>query len=181
MDIISVGEKDTPHFDYGISSCHDMFIKLHYEGQKLSEECNPFDCYNFFVTAWHLYDDWICKDPNRPKYALEKKGRTTTEMKYVIKAIKDLTNGSKHMLLKGGNYKKKVVTNTHAPMVGDWRSYFNNKPEVYVTIDNSIFSMWDIRYISIHYFSWLFDDSKAATVFPHEVQEHLQWCMIKEK
>ncbi len=170
-------KSDTPHFDYGISSCQDMFKKLHHEGDRLSEECHPYDCFNFFVTAWHLNNEWIDKDVNRPTLSLEKRGRASKEMKKLIKGFKDLANGSKHMLLNPGNYKRKVVKNAHSPVIGDWRSYFSNKPEVYISVGDSTYSMWDIRYIAIHYFTWIFDDSVPATQFPKEIQDHLQRCI----
>lgn len=174
-----IKKSDTPHFDYGISNSYDMFIKLHYEGEKLSEECNPYDCFNFFVTAWHLYDDWLEKDINRPKLALEKRGRTPELMRNLLFVFKDLTNGSKHMTLKPKNYKKKVITKIYPPIIGSWRAYFSNKKEIYVTVDNYTYSMWDIRYIAIHYFTWIFDDSIPANHFPIKAQAHLERGLVK--
>lgn len=173
-------KNDAPHFDYGISCSHDMFIKLHYEGEKVSDECNPYDCFNFFITAWHLYNDWIEKDANRPKLALEKMGRTKGDMLNLLYGFRDLTNGSKHMVLKSKSYKKKVIEKISSPIIGSWRAYFSRIPQIYITINRSIYSMWDIRFIAIHYFTWIFDDSIPATSFPKQVQEHLKRCGIKK-
>lgn len=156
-----------------------MFLKLHYEGHKVGEECEPYDCFNFFVTAWHIYDDWLLKDINRPQLALEKKGRTTGAMLKLLLAFKNLTDGSKHMILDNGKYNKRVVKSVTQPIIGDWLSYFTNTPRVYISVENSIYSMWDIRYLTIHYFSWIFDDNIPANKFPTEVTGHLERCLIK--
>lgn len=158
-----------------------MFLKLHYEGHRIGEECEPYDCFNFFVTAWHLYDDWLLKDMNRPKLALEKKGRTTGSMLKLLLAFKNLTDGSKHMVLDKGKYEKKVIESVRPPRIGDWLSYFTNTPRIYIKIENSVYSMWDVRYLTTHYFSWLFNDSVPPTIFPQEIERHLNRCVIKTR
>jgi len=56
--------------NYGIKNSYDMFLKLLYEGHKVGENYHPYDCFNFFVTAWHLYNDWLPKDPKRRELLL---------------------------------------------------------------------------------------------------------------
>jgi len=50
---------------------------------------------------------------------------------------------------------------------------------IYVEIENAIYSMWDLRYIILLYFDWIFDDTVPANQFPTEIQEHLKRCSIK--
>lgn len=171
---------DKPDFGYGIKNSYDMFLKLLYEGHKIGDECEPYDCFNFFVTAWHLFDDWLPKDINRPTLSLEKKGRTPRAMSNLMLSFKDLTNGSKHMTLKESAYKVKTITDVSEPIIGDWLSYFTNTPRIYITIENSIYSMWDVRFLITHYFSWLFDDNASAKIFPDEVSNHLKRCENKQ-
>jgi len=157
-----------------------MFLKLLYEGHKIGEECDPYNCFNFFITAWHLYDDWLPKDNNRPKLSLQKKGRTSGAMLYLLLSFKDLTNGSKHMVLNKSMYKAKTITDVSSSIIGDWRSYFTNSPQIYITIEDLIYSMWDVRYLTTYYFSWLFDDNIPATKFPTEIKEHIERCTLKK-
>ncbi len=173
-------ESEIPHFDYGISNSLDMFHKLLYDGHKLGNECDPYDCFNFFVTAWHLYDDWLPKDINRPKLALKKKGRTSGALQRLLLSFKDLADGSKHMLLKEGKFRKKTLTSISLPLIGDWLSYFSNTPRIYISVDNSRYSMWDVRYIATHYFSWLFDDNISEHEMPKIIIDHLERCIINE-
>jgi len=171
-------EFDKPHFVYGINNCYDLFLKLHREGEKVGENWHPYDCFNFFVSAWHLYDDWIQTDINRPKLALEKIGRTAQSMKNLLLAIKDLTNGSKHMILKPNNFKKTVITCVYSHIIGDWRAYFMNEPQLYIAVGETYYSMWDIRCLIINYFTWIFDDSLPANHFPKEIEKHLESCLL---
>ncbi len=164
--------------NYGIETSYDMFLKLLYEGHKVGENYHPYDCFNFFVTAWHLFNDWLDKDPQRPKFALEKKGRTHSEMLDLLYAFRDLSNGSKHMLLKKSAFKKRKVAKVFSPIIGDWRAFFTNTPQIYIWVGESIYSMWDIRYLTTHYFSWLFDDSISPQKFPNVIVDHLKRCTI---
>ncbi|MBU1208768.1 MAG: hypothetical protein KKH04_17890 [Proteobacteria bacterium] len=172
-------EFDRPDFNYGINNCYDLFVKLNYDGEKVAEEWHQYDCFNFFITAWHLWDDWIPKDINRPKLSLEKIGRTPENMRNLMLSLKNLTDGSKHMVLKKRKLKNKKITNVQSRIIGDWRAYFFNEPQIYISIGNAHYSMWDIRYLITHYFSWLFDDSVPSREFPELIKEHLERCIIK--
>ncbi len=168
---------------YGINSCCDLYKKLKYEGENLECNWNIYNTFNFIVTAWHLHHDWLNRDvENRPKLATKKKEKPKTppDMMKIVFALRDITNSSKHSFLDEDSVKKKVVTNIHAPLIGDWASYFLHGPMIYVEIQNAIYSMWDLRYIILLYFDWIFDDSVPANQFPTKIQEHLKRCSIKK-
>jgi hypothetical protein len=167
---------------YGLTTCLDLHNILIYEGNTLENNWNEYNSFNFIVTAWHLYDDWLKSDwENRPKLSTKKKGqhKTPPNMMKVVFALRDVTNSSKHFFLNDESYNKKVVTGIHPPIVGDAASYFLHGPMIYIEIDNSIYSMWDLRHIVLLYFDWIFDDSVPAQNFPIEIQEHLERCIVR--
>ena len=176
---------DTPEdkLYYGLNTCFDLHNKLRYEGENLENNWTAYACFNFIVTAWHLHTDWIDADEeNRPKLATTKKGskKTPANMMLVVYALRDITNYSKHSFLKKDAVKKKVITKIYPPIIGDWRSYFLDGPMIYVEINNSIYSMWDIRHIVLLYFDWIFNDDIPANQFPVEIQDHLKRCIVRE-
>ena len=168
---------------YGLNTCFDLYKKVKYEGENLEKSnWNEYNSFNFIVTEWHLHNDWLNADrENRPKLATQKKEqpKTPPEMMRIIFGLRDITNSSKHFFLDENAVKKKVVTGIYAPMIGDWASYFLHGPMIYVEIENAIFSMWDLRYIVLLYFDWVFNDSVPSNQFPSEIQEHIKRCSIK--
>lgn len=165
---------------YGINTCFDLHNKLKYEGEKLEPDWNEYNSFNFIVTAWHLHADWLNADEGRPKLAAQKKERpkTPANMMQVVYALRDITNSSKHFYLDKPSVNKKVVTNIHGRLIGDWASYFIHGPQIGIHIGNSYYSMWDLRHIVLLYFEWIFNDLIPANKFPVEIQEHLKRCLI---
>ena len=99
----------------------------------------------------------------------------------IVFALRDVTNSSKHFYLDKEASNKKVVTSIYPPIVGDAAAYFLHGPMIYIEIEDSIYSMWDLRHIVLLYYSWIFDDSVPAVNFPIEIQEHLERCVVKNK
>jgi hypothetical protein len=168
---------------YGINTCFDLFDKLKYEGDNLENSWNVYNSFNFIVTAWHLFDDWIDNDSeNRPKLSTKKKGSrcTPSDMMQVIYLLRDITNSSKHFILMEKSIAKNVVTDVHPPIIGDAAAYFLHGPMIYVETADCIYSMWDIKYIVLLYFNWVFDDSITVTNFPSEIKEHVKRCSVKK-
>ena len=169
--------------NYGINTCFDLYDKLKHEGANLENNWNAYNSFNFIITAWHLHNDWLHSDKiNRPKLATKKKNppKTPEAMMSVVNALRDLTNGSKHFHLNKKSENKKVVTKTYSPIIGDWAAYFLHGPMIYVEIDRSTYSMWDLRHIVLLYFNWVFDDTIPANQFPIEIKKHLERCVIKD-
>ncbi|MEA2095845.1 MAG: hypothetical protein U9P73_03990 [Candidatus Cloacimonadota bacterium] len=160
--------------DYGISNCFDMYEKLKFEGKRLDSDWHEYNCFNFIVTAWHLYDDWLDNDRRcRPQLSIKKKNKIPATMTNVLNAIRDLTNGSKHMVLNKKSVNKQVVTEVHSPEIRDMRSFMTGEAKVGIKIDSTYYSMWDLRYICLLYFAWVFDDNTPMNAFPPDLADHL--------
>lgn len=165
---------------YGINNCHDLYEKLKFEGKRLEIDWNIFDSFNFFVTAWHLHEDWINKDPsNRPKWAQRKKElpQTPKEMMLIVWATRDITNSSKHFHIN--NDKKKVVDSIYSPEISTYESLITGKPKIGVKIENSYYSMLDLQKIILSYFEWIFDDSIPVDDFPPFITNYIQTLVSK--
>lgn len=180
--LVAIHMNTSRNLDYGLSSCLDLHNKLTCEGVTLENNWNIYNCFNFILTAWHLHEDWIDKDrTNRPLLSTKKKGQhgTPKRMMQIIWALRDITNSSKHFGLDKKANGKKVTTGIHKPLIGDAASYFLHGPMIYIEIEDSIYSMWDIRYIVLLYFDWIFNDSIPVIQFPQEIQDHIDRCIIK--
>lgn len=167
---------------YGINTCYDLYKKLMFEGSTLENNWNEYNSFNFIVTAWHLYDDWLKSDrENRPNLSTKKKEhhKTPQNMMKIIFALRDVANSSKHFTLNDASFNKKVVTGIHQPIVGDAAAYFLHGPMIYIEIENSVYSMRDLRHIVLLYFDWIFDDTVSVQKFPIEIQEHLERCIVR--
>lgn len=165
----------------GLSGCRDLFQKLTIEGQELGPNWNPYDCFNFVITAWHLYKDWIKADRlQAPRLALNKieKARTPAEMQLVLDALGDVANASKHVAPKTKNQSPKVVTATHGQLEPDFYSWFFHEDMPGVTVENRYFSIRVLRNILLRYFSWVFDDSTSVEEFPAEILEAIAYCEV---
>lgn len=172
---------DNNKLPYGINTCQDLYDKLKFEAERLEPTWNIYDCFNFVLTAWHLHHDWLEVDKdNGPILSTEKKDcpNTTKEMMLVINAFKDIANSSKHFKLKKYSVNRKVVDEIHSPEIRDWAAYFLHGPLIGISIGKSYFNMWDLRFLIMSYFEWIFDDSTPANQFPEEIKNHLERCVI---
>ncbi|MFA5996426.1 MAG: hypothetical protein WC790_01745 [Candidatus Paceibacterota bacterium] len=87
---------------YGLNNCLDLYAKLKYEGENLESNWNEYNSFNFIVTSWHLYNDWLKADSvNRPRLSTKKKEppKTPPNMLLVVYALRDIANSSKHFFL----------------------------------------------------------------------------------
>lgn len=176
---------DTPEnkLYYGLNTCFDLYDKLKHEGDNLENNWNVYACFNFIVTAWHLHNDWLNNDKeNRPKLATRKKEKpkTPANMMLIIYALRDITNYSKHSFLNKDSVGKRVITKIHPPIISDWAAYFLHGSMIYIEVDKSIYSMWDIRHIVLLYFDWIFNDDIPANQFPQGIEDHIERCLVKK-
>ncbi|TNY95337.1 hypothetical protein CGK57_23310 [Vibrio parahaemolyticus] len=157
----------------GIETVNDLRDKLKYERERVIDTQHPYDFFNFVVTAWHLHHDWMKEDKeNRPKLFHKKVNLSPQPIKELIKAIRDLANGSKHFRLDGKNEKKKVVLSVHQPEVRDYYSYFFGAQRG-VSLEGAYYSIGDIVCIVDEYFDWLFDDNVPESDFPVKLLNYL--------
>ncbi|MDP1889201.1 hypothetical protein [Polaromonas sp.] len=169
----------------GIGSSAELYEKLKFEGARLRTEWHPYDAFNFVLTAWHLYQDWLPVDRlNRPSHASAKlnKRKLPEEMVLVLDVLRDLSNGSKHLTLDPGSAGKRVVSSTHSGEISSYWAYFFQERIVGVTTANYYyFSIRKLSDIVLAYFAWVFDDNAPATPFPGELLWNIWRCAPKNR
>ena len=92
------------HLTYGLHSPCDLLEKLKFEAERLEQNFNSYDFFNFVVTAYHLCD-WVEKN-----FGLRKGDILNSYLE--IQICKDLANASKHYCIT-----KYTPTVTHADSV----------------------------------------------------------------
>lgn len=157
----------------GIETVNELRDKLKYERERVIDSQHSYDFYNFVVTAWHLHNDWMKEDKeNRPKLFYKKVKFSPQPIKELIKAIRDLANGSKHFCLDSKNEKNKVVLSVHEPEARCFYSYFFG-PQRGISLAGAYYSIGDIVCIVDEYFDWLFDDNIQASDFPDKLLKYI--------
>lgn len=113
----------------GLYSSNDMFEKLKFESLRLrSDWQNPYDSFNFLVTAWHLLHDWPKSDGRlEPSRIKRQQTQLPPEMKFVLNIVRDLANGSKHFILDPKAEKNRQVNEVHTGNEVGWYQYFLEK------------------------------------------------------
>lgn len=165
-----------------LESCEDMHQKLQFEYERLkTNNWHEYDLFNFLVTTWHLFHDWVKNDKAAKRDVLnKKKNNTPPDMMVVVNIARDLTNGSKHYKLDAKSDKKKVVQDISDPEIRDWYSYFVSGPQPGVSSDKHYFSVPVLVDLLHQYMNWLFDDSIPPEQFPESLIKTLESNRIQK-
>lgn len=174
-------DRDGPVF--GISNSADLFEKLKRDSLNLCTDWNPYDAFNFLITAWHLHHDWVKSDhPNALSRIKRRKVNLPKEMNLVLDIIKDLGNGSKHFKLDPEPASKRQVSEVHTGSEVGWYEYFFHENLPAVTANgNWYFSIRVLHNIVMRYFYWVFDDTSDSKNFPNEIIEAISFCNIANR
>lgn len=172
----------TPTTRLGLSTCRDLYGKLKFDASQLDaaegegaekELMQEYAAFNFFVTAWHLYHDWLDKDlDGRPAYALQKKEISADAFREVKDAIRGLANGSKHLT----SWEEPKISVSEREIV-DFRSYFFG-PAFGIRTESHYFSLMTLEDIVLRYFEWIFDDSVLALGLPEHIVSRMAFCKV---
>ena len=137
-----------------IDSCEALFEKLKWDYIQLENDWSSSYCtFNFVVTAYHLYQDWI-----KQAGTAEQKRRLANlpeNGKLLFNVWRDVTNATKHWQLNERSQNQRVVNEVSGPVVGDWYSYFVAGPVLYVRVGDALPSLCELAEITIWCFKWL--------------------------
>lgn len=168
---------------FGLSTCRDLYGKLKFDAAQLDaaegegeekELLQEYAAFNFFVTAWHLYHDWLGKDiAGRPMYASEKMECSAAIFHEIKDAIRGLANGSKHLTLREA---PKVLVSGRE--IADFRSWLFG-PAFGITTESYYFSLMTLQDIVLRYFEWVFDDALSSPVMPEEISSRIAMCRAR--
>ncbi|MFM8900724.1 MAG: hypothetical protein ACKOF9_12370 [Burkholderiales bacterium] len=173
----------------GFRTSLDLYEKLKREGARLEGRWHPDDAFNFLVTAWHLYEDWLTKDrATQPELQLasqkRRKKQLPEQMVFLLAVLRDLANGSKHLELDPKSTQNRVITETHDGGIDDYWAYFFQEGIVGVIAydvsgDVYYFSIRTLRNLVLEYFAWVFDDAQPVASFPGQLTYKIWRCAPK--
>lgn len=151
-------------------SADDLYAKLKRENKRLQADWSDDNSFNFIVTAYHLYDDWVRRAGTRAQQ--QRRNRLDPIAQRLMHVLRDITNASKHWELDQPNERKRVVNEVSPAMIADWEAYFLTGPQIYVTdTDGASLSMATIARLTIGLFEWIMDGKDNT--FPPELRQQL--------
>jgi hypothetical protein len=157
-----------------LNTPEDLFKKLKWEEARLEESWGVYESFNFVVTAWHLYHDWISIKGGATAAQIYRKTQLPSGAAKLIRATCDLANGAKHWkMTHPENLKKQVVTEIEGPEIGDWLAVFDDKPMMYITIPPYVrLSMAELSALVVAYIQWILEGDNQP--FPPHLTQNLE-------
>jgi hypothetical protein len=167
----------------GISNSLDLFEKLKYDSSNLCKNWDTYDAFNFFVTSWHLFNDWGKSDsPKSISKIKRNRKKLPNEMNLILDSIRDLAIGSKHFTLDSKAAKNRRVDEVHTGNEVGFYEYFFHENLPAITVDiNWYFSIRVLHNITMAYFNWVFDDTVSVDKFPEALLETILYCNIPNR
>jgi hypothetical protein len=140
-----------------IDSCEALFDKLKWERQQLENDwTSSYTTFNFVVTAYHLYRDWIKRaGTNEQKLRLQ---TLPAQGKLLFDVWRDITNATKHWELNDRSQSLQVVNDITGPIIGDWDSFLFTGPVFYVRVGAALPSLPELASATIGCFTWILED-----------------------
>lgn len=152
-------------------SADDLYGKLKREHERLQAEWNDDNSFNFIVTAYHLYDDWVRRAGTRGQQ--QRRNRLDPIAERLMHVLRDITNASKHWELNQRNEEKRVVDEVSPAMIADWEAYFLTGPQIYVSdSDGASLSMSSLSRLTMEVFGWIMEGTDNT--FPPELRLKLE-------
>jgi len=152
-----------------IDSCEGLFEKLKWDYQQLQEGWTEYRTFNFVVTAYHLYADWI--DSAGTRTQRQRKNKLPEQGKLLFFALRDITNSSKHWELDAKGQQKQVVSGVSQPQISDWYAYLVAGPVLYVSVGLARPSMPELASLTLECFDWILQGEGMS--FPVGLTEKL--------
>lgn len=171
--------KNPPVRFHGLDSCKDMLEKLRWDATQMDAmELSAYSTFNFVVTAYHLYKDWVKESGDEGMKA--RKAALPPKQRTVMQVLADLANGNKHFALKSELSKKnQVVTEVSRPMVGDWWTWFSGHDAIYIYFAGYDFNNGELRDHALRILEWIVEGDGAP--FPEALEENLERHRIKQR
>ena len=161
-----------------IDSCEALFEKLKWDHAQLKKEWDSSYCtFNFVVTAYHLYQDWI----NSAGTDEQKSRKTMLPSNGVLlfEVWRDITNATKHWELNERSQKQQVVDGISTPIVHDWHAFLVTGPVSYVQVGGTRLSMSGLVEVTMLCFKWLIEGERALALTDLERELNLLFRPFK--
>lgn len=155
-------QKSSPRLP--IDTCEALFEKLKWDYIQLEKDGSSTYCaFNFVVTAYHLYQDWLPNagtvEQKERRAALPDKGQL------LFKVLRDVTNATKHWELHARSQSQQVVSSVSTPQIGDWYAYLIAGPVSYMQVGDSRPSIIELADVSIQCFKWLIEGEQSFAFY----------------
>lgn len=154
----------------------DMLKKLRWDGEQVEQdEASSYPLFNFTVTAWHLYVDWIPKSGTEGA-KLRRRG-LSEEHREIMQIAGDLANGNKHFVLdRDDSIRHCVVRQVTKPDIRDYHAYFYG-PKIYILTDRFIFNPVEWRNQVLSILEWIITEKSERS--PEELKKALDYSRLK--
>lgn len=152
-----------------IHTCEGLFKKVEWEYEQLKQECGEYQTFNFILTAYHLYADWIETSGTREQK--QRKNKLPTEARHIFFVLRDVANASKHWKLDVKAQKKQVTTSVSPPAIRDWFAYFSGSV-MYVETNGSLHSVPELASLTVKTLRWILESNNND--FPVELEASLK-------
>lgn len=171
MENISIEKKPKNQPRFSLKTNLDLYEKLKLDFQNLENDpASPCHAFNFSVTAWHLYHDWITI--NGTQHQKNKAQKSPIKLKELFKVLADITNASKHFNLDHAS----EISDILEPTCGDWDSYFPNKPTYYINHKGVWISYIQLARVCISCFEYLLTNN----ITKNELNKRLESLFRKQ-
>lgn len=146
-----------------IHTVEGMFEKLKWDEARLVESWSVYDSWNFVVTTYHLYEDWIRKDNSIASPAQRARLKNLPdEAKDLFQAMRQIANASKHFDLHGKRKDEQTVGEISDLGVSDYDSYFFGDM-ISIPYDGRLVSISAASALVMRYFEWvIYGGDKAS-------------------
>lgn len=161
-------QKNAPRLP--LHTCSDLFGKLQFDLEELGDDWSEYKTFNFVITAYHLYQDWI--SATGTKNQRRKREKLPEKALLLFQVWRDITNATKHWKLNKDGQSKQVVDSVSERQIADWHSYFIAGPVIYIEVSGAKPSFPELANATIQCFSWFLDDS--IDTFPNVLHEYLE-------
>ncbi len=152
-----------------IDTCEGLFEKLKWDHQQLQDGWTEYCTFNFVVTAYHLYADWI--DSAGALHQKRRKNKLPDCGKKLFFTLRDLTNASKHWKLDSKGEGKRIVSGVSGREIADWYSYFIAGPVIYVLVNGARPSLPELAELTLECLDWIL---QGEDTFPPPLAEKLE-------
>lgn len=152
-----------------IHTCEELFEKLKWDYQEFEKGWTEYRTFNFVVTAYHLYQDWIKSAGTSSQK--NRKNKLPRQGKLLFRVLRDITNASKHWELDEDSKNKQVVSGVSEPQIADAYAYFIAGPVLYISVDSARPSMPELASLALECFTWILQGEGLP--FPIELTKRL--------
>ena len=142
-----------------MDSCEALFGKLKWDHEQLTKDWGPYCTFNFVITAYHLYHDWIKRAGSEEQKA--RKAALPAHGVLLFNVWRDVTTAAKHWELNERSQGNQVVNSVSTPQIADWHAYFVTGPVIYIQVGDARPSLTQLADVTIWCFKWLIEGDES--------------------